>query len=184
MILMPVGRGHECVSALMLIVAALAIGVGGCTASAAESAAKQFALCEMDAIKATGWQEGDWYSQAGRYLYACMRGAGYDLTSEKGPTEEPQGHCRWGDMQRIVLPECYEPYPKSAAKQFGLCEMDAIKNLDYHQGDYDGPAGRYLYACMRAAGYGLKSQKRGEGYCTVGDKRIILLPECYEPVSD
>jgi hypothetical protein len=53
--------------------------------------------------------------------------------------------------------------------------------MDYHQGEYDGPAGCYLYACMRAAGYGLKSQKRGEGFCTVGDKRNILFPECYVP---
>jgi hypothetical protein len=114
-----------------------------------------------------------------------MRAAGYDLTSPKKPDGKPdldaEGPCQFGDMRRIVLPECYGPYPESAAKQFGRCEMDAIKNMGYEQGDYDGPAGRYLYACMRAAGYGLKSQKRGEGYCTPGDKQIIVIPECYQP---
>ena len=163
-------------SSFVLIVFAFAIGA--CTASAEDTVNRQFAVCEMDAIKTKGWQQGDWYSQAGRYLYACMRAAGYDLRSDETPQE---GHCAFGDMPRIVLPECYKPYANSGAKQFALCEADAIKNMDYQQGDWDGPAGRYLYACMRAAGYDLKSQKAGEGYCTLGDKRIIVLPECYEP---
>jgi hypothetical protein len=72
----------------------------------------------------------------------------------------------------------------TAARQFGRCEMDAIKNMGYQQGDWDGPAGRYLYACMRAAGYDLKSHKTPqEGYCTFGDMRRIVLPECYKPMN-
>jgi len=178
----------KCVSVFMLIVA---IGIAACAPSsgqqeAPKSISQQFALCEMDAIKTTGWQDGDFYSQAGRYLYACMRAAGYDLIFPRKPDGTPdlhaEGRCQFGDMQRIVLPECYGPHPESAAKQFGRCEMDAIKNMDYRQGDYEGPAARYLYACMRAAGYELKSDKTfKEGYCTHEDRRITVLPECYQP---
>jgi hypothetical protein len=177
--------------ARQIIVAALAIGIGACTPSgdqqeAPKTISQHFALCEMDAIKTTGWKEGDFYSQAGRYLYACMRAAGYELISPKKPDGTPdlhaEGPCQFGDMQRIVLPECYKPYPESTAMQFGRCEVEAIKNMDYHQGDYDGPAARYLYACMRAAGYELKSHKSfKEGYCTHEDRRITVLPECYQP---
>ena len=148
---------------------------------------QQFGLCEMDAIKKMGWQGGNWFNQSGRYLYACMRAAGYDLTSRlkvDGTVRDLSvpDHCIAFDMKRIELPECYEPYGDSRTKQFGLCEMDAIKNMGYEQGDYDGPGGHYLYACMRAAGYELKSHKTyKEGYCTPGDKRITLLPECYQP---
>jgi hypothetical protein len=68
-----------------------------------------------------------------------------------------------------------------AARQFGACEMQAIEKMNYEQGDWYGPAGRYLYACMRAAGFDLKSHKTpAEGYCTFGDMRRIVLPECYE----
>ena len=89
--------------ALMLVGPTLAIAA--CT-PAAETTAKQFAVCEMDAIKNVGYQQGDWSSPAGRYLYACMRAAGYDLKSHKTPQE---GYCTFGDMRRIVLPECYQP---------------------------------------------------------------------------
>jgi hypothetical protein len=67
------------------------------------------------------------------------------------------------------------------ARQFGACEMQAIEKMNYQQGDWSGPAGRYLYACMRAAGFDLKSHKTpAEGYCTLGDMQRIVLPECYE----
>ncbi|MGJ4947295.1 hypothetical protein [Bradyrhizobium sp. HKCCYLS20291] len=33
-------------------------------------AAKQFDACEMQAIEKMGYQQGDWHSPAGRYLYA------------------------------------------------------------------------------------------------------------------
>jgi hypothetical protein len=46
-------------SALMLISATLAFGA--CTPSA-ETTAKQFAICEMDAIKNMGYQQGEWSS--------------------------------------------------------------------------------------------------------------------------
>ena len=88
----------KCVVVLMLVAL---LAVGACT----RSADKQFALCEMDAIKNMGYQQGDWDGPAGRYLYACMRAAGYDLKSHKTPQE---GYCTFGDMRRIVLPECYE----------------------------------------------------------------------------
>ena len=44
------------------------------------------------------------------------------------PDLHAEGHCKWGDMERIVLPEFHKPYPSNASKQFGLCEVDAIKN--------------------------------------------------------
>ncbi len=76
------------------------------------------------------------------------------------------------------------PSAQTTAKQFGTCEMDAIKNMGYQQGDYDGQAGRYLYACMRAAGYDLKSHRTPQdGYCTSWDMRRIVLPECYQPMD-
>ena len=81
----------------------------------------------------------------------------------------------------LAIPVGFDP---NAAKQFGACEMQAIEKMNYHQGDYDGPAGRYLYACMRAAGFDLKSHKTpAEGYCTLGDMRRIVLPECYQPIG-
>jgi hypothetical protein len=92
----------------ILSIAATIIGcftIAACTPST-ETTAKQFALCEMDAIKNMGYQQGDWSSPAGRYLYACMRSAGYDLKSHRTPKE---GYCTLGDMQRIVMPECYQP---------------------------------------------------------------------------
>jgi hypothetical protein len=59
--------------------------------------------------------------------------------------------------------------------------MQAIEKLNYQQGDWSGSGGRYLYACMRAAGFDLKSHKTpAEGYCTFGDMRRIVLPECHE----
>jgi hypothetical protein len=62
--------------------------------------------------------------------------------------------------------------------------MQAIEKMNYEQGDWYGPAGRYLYACMRAAGFDLKSHKTpAEGYCTFGDMRRIVLPECYEAIG-
>jgi hypothetical protein len=71
-----------------------------------------------------------------------------------------------------------------ATKQFGACEMQAIEKMNYQQGDWSGPAGRYLYACMRAAGFDLRSDKTpAEGYCTFGDMRRIVLPECYQPIG-
>jgi hypothetical protein len=82
-----------------------ALAIGACTPSA-QTTAKQFAACEMDAIKSMGYQQGDWSSPEGRYLYACMRAAGYDLKSHNTPKE---GYCTFGDMRRIVLPECYQP---------------------------------------------------------------------------
>lgn len=90
-------------SSFLLIVAALAIGADQ---ASADDVTRQFGRCEMDAIKNMGYQQGDWYGPAGRYLYACMRAAGYDLKSHKTPNE---GYCTFGDMRRIVLPECYEP---------------------------------------------------------------------------
>ena len=81
----------------------------------------------------------------------------------------------------LVLVSCSDD---DAAKQFGACEMQVIEKMEYRQGDWDGPAGRYLYACMRAAGYDLKSHKTpAEGYCTQWDMKRIVLPECYKPTT-
>ena len=86
-----------------------------------------------------------------------------------------------GLLVAVLASGACKPTTESADKQFGLCEMDAIKNMGYRQGDWDGPAGRYLYACMRAAGFDPKSRKTPqEGYCTFGDMRRIVLPECYQ----
>ncbi|WP_316178357.1 MULTISPECIES: hypothetical protein [unclassified Bradyrhizobium] len=85
----------------------LVVALAASEASANE-AERQFARCEMDAIKNMEWQQGDWYGPAGRYLYACMRAAGFDLVSHRTPEE---GHCTFGDMRRIVLPECYKARP-------------------------------------------------------------------------
>ena len=53
----------------------------------------------------------------------------YSATGSKRlPDLHAEGHCKWGDMERIVLPEFHKPYPSNASKQFGLCEVDAIKN--------------------------------------------------------
>jgi hypothetical protein len=37
-----------------------------------------------------------------------MRAEGYDLKSHKTPEE---GYCTFGDIRRIVLPECYQKKP-------------------------------------------------------------------------
>lgn len=75
-------------------------------------------------------------------------------------------------------------FNSDAARQFGACEMQAIEKMGYEQGDWYGPAGRYLYACMRAGGFDLRSDKTpAEGYCTIGDMRRIVLPECYIPAA-
>jgi hypothetical protein len=157
----------------LLIVVALAIGL--CTAFA-EDSERHFSRCRMEALKNVGYQ-GQWNSRVDRYLFACMHAAGFDFISE----EAPGAHCPFGDWGRVDLPECYQPATEPRRMQHGQCMMDAIKNMKYdpEERDYDGPAARYFYACMRAAGYDLKSQNQPQSFCT-GEIRIVL-PECYEP---
>src|SRR5215831_17523709 len=96
---------------------------------------KQFGTCEMQAIETRKFQQFEWYEQSGRYLYACMRAAGFDLKSIFG--ELPDEHCKTLTMQRIVLPECYRAIDGDVGVAFGACEVRAIEKMDYHQGDYD-----------------------------------------------
>jgi hypothetical protein len=86
------------------VLTVIAVCVAACTPSG-ETISRQFARCEMDAIKNANYTQGDWDSPGGRYLYACMRAGGYDLKSHKTPEE---GYCTFGDMRRIVMPECYK----------------------------------------------------------------------------
>jgi hypothetical protein len=72
---------------------------------------------------------------------------------------------------------------KNHSEQFAECQMDAIKNARWTIGDYQSEASEYLYACMRKAGYDLKSHKTGEGYCTAWDRMRIVLPECYQSTN-